>query len=41
MQRNVNVFEKRRGFYEKNYDLSYIFPNPDDGIKVDLWYEEY
>lgn len=25
----------------KNYYLSYIFPNPDDDTKVDLWYEEY
>lgn len=25
----------------KNYYLLYIFPNPDDDTKVDLWYEEY
>lgn len=25
----------------KNYYLMFIFPNPDDGSKEDLWYEEY
>ncbi|SDQ02504.1 hypothetical protein SAMN04487752_0004, partial [Carnobacterium viridans] len=25
----------------KNYYLMFIFPNPDDDTKEDLWYEEY
>ncbi|ALV22459.1 MULTISPECIES: hypothetical protein [Carnobacterium] len=25
----------------KDYYLLYIFPNPDDDTKVDLYYEEY